>query len=308
MQRILHSNWQFHLISTLLRGHFFIAPDQAVAMAGSVQSIINRDWDGIDKTVDLNSMDGRAKFPIAVGNAVNGFFGDLDQAPDGSTAIIPLKGTMLKYGTWCSYGTEEVAYAIRTSAVHEKINSIVLDTDSGGGSVDAVAPVVQAIEFARSLGVPVVASVDMACSAAYWAASATDRIIADNSISATVGSIGVMMSFWDVKGYYEKLGYKLHTVYAPESDHKNLAFENALKEDYDLLKSEELSPLAIGFQNAIKTNRAGKLDLETTGLLNGKTFYAQQALNVGLIDEIGNRERAVEYAQQLAIRNEFLKS
>lgn len=308
MQRILHSNWQFHLISTLLRGQFFIAPDQAVAMAGTVQSIINRDWDGFDKTRDLNNTEGRAKFPIAAGNAVDGFFGDLDQAPQGSTAIIPLKGTMLKYGTWCSYGTEEVAYAIRTSAVHDKINSIVLDTDSGGGSVDAVAPVVQSIEFARSIGVPVVASVDMACSAAYWAASATDRIIADNSISATVGSIGVMMSFWDVKGYYEKLGYKLHTVYAPESDHKNLAFENALKEDYDLLKSEELSPLAVGFQNAVKANREGKLNLETPGLLNGKTFYAQQALSVGLIDEIGTRERAVEYAQQLAIRNEFLKS
>src|SRR5690606_37077147 len=127
-------------------------------MAGTVQSIINRDWDGFDKTRDLNNTEGRAQFPIAAGNAVDGFFGDLDQAPDGSTAIIPLKGTMLKYGTWCSYGTEEVAYAIRTSAVHDKINSIVLDTDSGGGSVDAVAPVVQAIEFARSLGIPVVAS------------------------------------------------------------------------------------------------------------------------------------------------------
>lgn len=308
MQRILHSNWQFHLISTLLRGQFFIAPDQAVALAGSVQSIINRDWDGFDKTSDLDKMERRAKFPIAAGTVVDGFFGNLDQAPKDSTAIIPLKGTMLKYGTWCSYGTEEVAHAIRSSAVHENITSIVLDVDSGGGSVDAVAPVVQAIEFAKSMGIPVVASVDMACSAAYWAASATDRIIADNAISATVGSIGVMMSFWDVKGYYEKLGYKLHTVYAPESDHKNLAFEKALEGDYDLLMEEELSPLAVDFQNAVKANRSGKLDLGTKGLLNGKTFYAQQALKVGLIDEIGTRDRAIDFAQQLAIRNEFLKS
>ncbi|HWK58120.1 MAG TPA: S49 family peptidase [Parapedobacter sp.] len=308
MQRILHSNWQFHLISTLLRGQFFIAPDHAVALAGSVQSIINRDWDGFNGTTDLNDEKIRSKFPISAGTVVDGFFGDLDQAPKGSTAIIPLKGTMLKYGTWCSYGTEEVAHAMRSAAVHANINSIVLDTDSGGGSVDSVAPVVQAIEFARGLGIPVVASVDMACSAAYWAASATDRIIADNGISATVGSIGVMMSFWDVKGYYEKLGYKLHTVYAPESDHKNLAFENALKEDYELLKSEELSPLAVDFQNNVKTNRRGKLNLEEPGLLNGKTFYAQKSLAVGLIDEIGTRDRAIQYAQELAIRNEFLKS
>ena len=305
MQRILHSNWQFHLISTLLRGQFLIAPDQAVAMAGTVHSIINRDWDGFDKTRDLNHIEGRAAFPIAAGTAVDGFFGNLDQAPKGSTAIIPLKGTMLKYGTWCSYGTEEVAAAIRTSATHANINSIVLDIDSGGGSVDAVAPVIQAIEFARSLGIPVVASVDMACSAAYWAASATDRIIADNGISATVGSIGVMMSFWDVKGYYEEQGYKLHTVYAPESDHKNLPFEKALEGDYELLKELELSPLAIDFQNAVKANRSGKLNLDEPGLLNGKTFYAQKALEAGLIDEIGSRDRAIQYAQEMAQINAF---
>lgn len=307
MQRILHANWQFHLISSLLRGHFLIAPDQAIAMAGTVQSIVNRNWGGFDETTDLNSAD-RGKFPIAAGTAVHGFYDDLDKAPVGSTAIVPLKGTMLKYGTLCSYGTEEVAYAIRNSARHPNINSIVLDIDSGGGSVDAVAPIVQAIEFARSLNIPVVGSVDMACSAAYWAAAATDRIIADNSISSTVGSIGVMMSFWDVKGYYEQQGYKLHTVYAPESDHKNQAFEQALAGEYDLLKNQELSPLAQDFQKSIKSYRSGKLDLESKGLLNGRTYYAQEALQVGLIDEIGTRDRAVDYAQQLAISHAYLQS
>lgn len=307
MQRILHANWQFHLISSLLRGQFLIAPDHAVAMAGSAQSIINRDWGGFSETEDLNSAE-RGQFPIVAGSAVHGFYDDLDKAPVDSTAIIPLKGTMLKYGTWCSYGTEEVAHAIRKAAHHTNINSIVLDVDSGGGSVDSVAPIIQAIEFARSLDVPVVSSVDMACSAAYWVASATDRIIADNSISSTVGSIGVMMSFWDVKGYYEQKGYKLHTVYAPESDHKNQAFEQALAGEYDLLKNEELSPLAQDFQNAIKSNRSDKLDLDSKGLLNGKTYYAAEALKVGLIDEIGTRDRAVNYAQQLAITHAYLQS
>lgn len=308
MQRLLHANWQFQLINTLLRGHFFVAPDHAVAMAGSVANIINRDWDGMDKTSDLNDERVRAKFPIAAHSAVDGFFADLDQAPKGSTAIIPLKGTMLKYGTWCSYGTEEVAAALLMAAHHENINSIVLDIDSGGGSVDSVAPIVHAIQSAQALGIPVVASVDMACSAAYWAASACDTIIADNDISTTVGSIGVMMSFWDVKGYYEKLGYKLHTVYAPESDHKNQAFEKALEGDYELLKTMELSPLAKGFQDAIKKNRQGKIDPSSAGLLNGKTYYAHDALAVGLIDLIGDRATAYQHAQHLAIRNQFLKS
>lgn len=307
MQRILHANWQFHLISTLLRGQFFVAPDHAIAMAGSVANIINRDWDGFNKTTDLNDKE-RGKFPIAAVSIAHAFFDDLDKAPEGSTAIVPLKGTMLKYGTWCSYGTEEVAAAIVNAAHHQNINSLVLDIDSGGGSVDAIAPLVDAIRYARQQGKPVVASVDMACSAAYWAASACDTIIADNAISATVGSIGVMMSFYDVKGYYEKLGYKLHTVYAPESDHKNAAFEKALEGEYDQLKEEELSPLAIAFQQAVRENRAGKLDESIKGILNGKTFYAADALSAGLIDMIGNRTTAYNHAQNLALRNQFLNS
>ena len=46
----------------------------------------------------------------------------------------------------------------------------------------------------------------------------------------------------------------------------------ALKGEYELIKEEELSPLAIGFQNAVKANRAGKLKMDVAGLLNGRCF------------------------------------
>lgn len=300
-------NWNFYLISTLLRGKFFVSPDYALAAGSQVANILNRDWDGMP-TQDLENDRSRAELPYYAVSHDKEAFASFNDAPEGSTAIIPLKGSMLKYGTWCTYGTEEIAAKINAAALHPNISSIVLDIDSGGGSVDSVAPIVQAIQFARNADKPVVASVDMACSAAYWAASACNSIIADNNISSTIGSIGVMMSFWDVKGYYEAQGYKLHVVYAPESDHKNLAWEKALEGEYDLIKSEELSPLAISFQNAIKENRSGKLDLTAKGLLNGKTYLAEQAVKVGLIDEIGNRETAMERAQQLVEVNKFLKS
>ena len=306
MRTSLQSNWQFYLLSTLIKGKFFVSPDYAIAAGSQVANILNRDWSGT-ATAELEKAEGRAPLPFAAVSVDKDAFTSFNDAPQGSTAMIPLKGSMLKYGTWCSYGTEEIAAVINAAAQHNNIDSIVLDIDSGGGSVDSVAPIIQAIRFAQSKGKPVVASVDMACSAAYWAASVCDSIIADNNISATFGSIGVMMSFWDVKGYYEAQGYKLHVVYAPESDHKNLAFEKALQGDYDLIKSEELSPLAISFQNAIKENRSGKLDLSATGLLNGKTYYAEPAMAVGLIDEIGNRDTAMERAQQLVEVNKFLK-
>ena len=153
------------------------------------------------------------------------------------------------------------------------------------------------------MGKPVISSADLSASAAYWIASASDHIMANNNISAEFGSIGVMMSFADVQPYYEKQGVKFHTIYAPESNYKNRPFEKALKGDYDEIKQEELSPLAIKFQNAVKANRGDKLKEETAGILNGKMFYAEQAKEVGLIDSIGSLDEAVQMAADMSRKN-----
>ena len=89
-----------------------------------------------------------------------------DKTPIGSTAIIPVKGTLIKYGTFCSYGADEIAEQIRSAALHKNISSLVLDIDSGGGACDAVAPICSAIEDVRKAGKAVVASCDLAASAA----------------------------------------------------------------------------------------------------------------------------------------------
>ena len=120
---------------------------------------------------------------------------------------------MLKYGTYCSYGTMEYADLIREAADSSNISSVLCDIDSGGGAVDAIAPLVDAILYARSKGKAVVAHCDLCASAAYYAASYCNEIIASNTISAEFGSIGVMMSFPDYAKYYESAGIKMHTIY-----------------------------------------------------------------------------------------------
>lgn len=150
-------------------------------------------------------------------------------APKGSSAIIPVHGTLLKYGTMCSYGTTEYADMVREAVDSNNISSVILDIDSGGGSVDAIAPMLDAISYARTSGKSVVAYCDLCASAAYYIACHCDEIIASNEVSSEFGSIGVMMSFMDYAKYYEKAGVKLHTVYSNLSDYKNLPFEMAKK-------------------------------------------------------------------------------
>jgi protease-4 len=286
-------------LSQIYRGKWFIRPDDALSLLQdeNIRNLINGKLAGSDSD---ESLFDRKPLPVMIVGTAGyqaQFMDSFDQAPKGSIAIIGIKGTMMKYGTMCSYGCEEIADQISQAANHKNISSIVLDIDSGGGAVDAVAPLVKSISES---GKPVVASADLCCSAAYWTASECDWIVANNSISAEFGSIGVMMSFWDIKGFYEEIGYKFHEIYAPESQNKNEAFRLALEGKYDMIKTEELSPLAQKFQATIKKNREGKLKLDAKGILNGKTFFVEESLDFGLIDEIGSVDTAIVKARELA--------
>lgn len=225
--------------------------------------------------------------------------GDFSKAPEGSVAVIPLKGDMMKDGTYCSYGTEEIAATIREAASAKNIIGIRLDIDSGGGAVDAIAPMLDAITFSQGLGKPVVASCDLCASAAYYVACHCDEIVADNAISAEFGSIGVMMQFPDYAKYYEQKGIKVHTIYSDLSTYKNAPFEAALKGDYKSIREEQLNPLARAFQQAVRLRRKN-LDEKMDGILAGRMFYAADARKYGLIDAIGTSDTATEEVRRLS--------
>ena len=287
-----------NLYSTICRGKWFISFSEVDANLLLVHRLLSHDT----SLADGKSMSESDPVPVMLehegrlmkrGNS----FAD---APQGSTAIIPVHGTMLKYGTMCSYGTTEIAAVIEEAAEAKNISSILLDMDSGGGSVDAIAPLIDAIRSAQSKRKAVVAYCDLCASAAYYVASYCNEIVAGNDVSSEFGSIGVMMSFMDYAKYYEDLGIKQHTIYSNLSDYKNAPFEAAKKGDYKAIRDEELDPLARDFQENVKRNRGQRLQLDTEGLLRGRMFYARDAVRVGLADRIGSLADAATRSRELS--------
>lgn len=268
-----------------------ISPDIAIGLGPQVHDLLQRGTLYTNDIQKLETIDIRAY--SSDGDEIT----DSDKKEEGRVIVLPIKGTMLKHGTWCAYGMEEIADYTKYYASQEDVSGIVLDIDSGGGSVNAVPPLLEAIDFTRAQGKPIVAHCDTACSAAYWTASATDQIFANNNISSLFGSIGVMISFIDMIPYYEKQGAKYHEVYADQSGDKNLAFQEFMKGNYEQIKKEMLNPMAIQFQNAVKSNRADKLKSDEKGLLTGATFTADQSIDNGLIDQIGTLSHAINYVQ-----------
>ena len=284
------------LYSAVCRGKWFISFRDVEANLILVDKLLER---GITKE-DAEKRSDVEPIPVLLSTggkeakSGNGFA----DAPKDSTAIIPIHGTLLKYGTYCSYGTTELADILRQAAESSNISSVLLDIDSGGGSVE-------------SKGKSVVAHCDLCASAAYYIASYCDEIIASNQISSEFGSIGVMMSFPDYAKYYEREGVKVHTIYSSLSDYKNAPFEMAKEGKYDMIREEELDPLARDFQENVKANRGNKLKLDTTGLVRGRMFYAKDAIAVGLADAIGTLDFAIQRAREIpreACINEYINS
>ncbi|GAA4137880.1 hypothetical protein GCM10022216_14390 [Sphingobacterium kyonggiense] len=290
MQRRIEGNWQYHLLTAILKGQFMINPEMAMGFGAQISGLLN------SKGIYQNDFQALNEINVLA------YDEDGDQVPEdiaeegSSVMVLPIKGTMFKYGTWCTYGMDEIAYYIKHFASKENVSAIVLDIDSGGGAVNAVPPLLDAIKFVKESNKPIIAHCDAACSAAYWTASACDYIFSNNNISSVFGSIGVMISFLDLMPYYEKQGAKFHEVYADQSADKNLAFQQLLKGEYDQIKAEMLNPMAIQFQESVKSYRESKIKLDTPGILSGATYPGQKSVDIGLADAIGTLQDAINYA------------
>ncbi len=234
--------------------------------------------------------------PIA--NNSDNNYKNFDEAPKGSIAIITSNGVMTKDDQDCdgNVGTITIANRIRFAANHKNIDAIIIDIDSGGGAVSAIRPIIEAMAFAKSKK-PVIALFDTMASGALISYSNADKIIAKSEISQ-IGSLGVMASFKDSKPVAEKEGVVFHEVYSSLSKDKNKAQQNALKGDYKLLISEHLDPLADHFIKKVKTDRGHLIKDES--VYSAKTFYAKEALEIGLIDHIGTIEFSIAKAYELS--------
>lgn len=210
--------------------------------------------------------------------------------------LIGMKEPIVKYSDWCSTGMDQISRAIENMANDDSIAAIVLDIDSPGGAADAVQLPSQAILEAKNKK-PVLAYCGdgMCASAAYWIASHCDEIYSTFNTD-TVGSIGTYVTIMDVKAYYEKEGLPIHEIYATESTEKNLPFREALDGKYDTIIKEYLDVYNENFLTTVKANREGVNE----DALKGKLYFANDALEMGLIDGIGSLQDTINRAFELA--------
>ncbi len=220
--------------------------------------------------------------------------------PEGSVAILPVSGPILKYNGSCGEpGSVQRISWLLDAEKRMNISAAVLMVDSPGGQVDGTQSFSNAI---KSFSKPILGYVDdgMAASAAMWVLSATDEAYTSLE-SDMVGSIGVYTTIVDFKGWFEKEGYKLHEVYAPQSTEKNKDYRDAITGNYDAVLAD-LKVTADNFIQSVKKNRGDKAAANEAEWSTGKMFYAKEAQKLGLIDGVKSFEQVISKAAWLAKR------
>lgn len=165
----------------------------------------------------------------------------------------------------------------------DSIKAIILRIDSPGGEVTGTHEFANYIDEACEIK-PIVAYVQgMACSAAYWIASATSHIYADKT--ATAGSIGVVATWTDDSKARTAAGLTDYEVVSSQSPNKRL---DPTQDSGRAELQKQIDGLADIFIDDVANFRNVSRDKVLSDFGQGGTFLAESAITIGMLDEISS--------------------
>jgi len=180
------------------------------------------------------------------------------------------------------------------------VKAIVLRINSPGGAVAAAQEMGDMIqEFKEETGKAVVVSMgDVAASGGYYISAYADEIIAEpGTITGSIGVIWRVASI-DREQYLEVNGIDVQTITSPEGGSKDLGQLSGTE------LQELLQPMCDevyqDFVNAIEEGRGSSLSGDISEIATGQPFTGRQAYQVGLVDQLGGLDDAIDRAEALS--------
>ena len=241
--------------------------------------------------------------------------GDKPEATGPHTAVIEVKGMIAEDE---AASADRLVSALRKAFKSNDTKGIILRINSPGGSPVQSGYVYDEIKRLKAtkpeLKVYAVIA-DLGASGAYYIASAADEIYADKA--SLVGSIGVTAASFGFVGTMEKLGVE-RRVYT-SGEHKAFLdpFQPAKAEEAEFWRTV-LDTTHRQFINSVKEGRGERLkDAEHPELFSGLIWSGEQALALGLVDQLGStsfvarevigEEKIVDYTVQESPFDRFAK-
>ena len=222
-----------------------------------------------------------------------------EKAQDGDkVAVLVASGTILDGdqppGT---IGGDSTAALIRKARKDEDIKALVLRVDSGGGSAFASEVIRKELQAFQATGRPVVASMDsVAASGGYWISMAADEIVA--TANTITGSIGIGGALPTVDRTLARMGINVDGIGTTDLAGQ-ARLDRPLGESIDSLIRQSIDQGYVQFISLVAGHRNKTLE-EVDSIARGRVWIGAAALELGLVDTLGDIDAAVAAAARRA--------
>jgi protease IV len=193
-------------------------------------------------------------------------------------------------------GADTIIDSIRRFAKADHVRAVVLRVESPGGGVTPSQEIYRELTRLREKK-PIIASLGgVAASGGYYIASACSAIVANPG--TITGSIGVIMETVNVQGLLEKLGVKGVVIKAGTYKDLGSPLREMSSEERQILGTM-LNDVHKQFVAAVATGRHMD-EAKVQTLADGRVYSGEQALHLGLVDQLGNFQDAISLAAEKA--------
>ncbi len=219
----------------------------------------------------------------------------LSYTKERSVAVIYVTGTLSTgdFQTSDATGSDLVGGEIRDAADDPLVEAIVLRVDSPGGTPAAAQEITSDMEYAKERKPVVVSMGDMATSAAYDVSAHGTRIYADPD--TITGGVGTIWIFTDISTWLEREGYNVTVVKSGTLKDMGEGYRPMTDEELEYAQSLVNASFTHFLDDITRERNVSLADIE-----DGRVIRGEDALKLGLVDQIGNLNDAIEGARDLA--------
>ena len=191
-------------------------------------------------------------------------------------------------------GPKEMNDAIIKAKNDKAVKAIVLRVNSPGGSALTSELIWKELEEAKKVKPVVVSMGDFAASGGYYIAAGGDKIFAEPS--TITGSIGVFGMLPNIKGLADKIGINAQQVATNDNAVPFSLFEEMTESQEEFIREGILDVYDL-FKSRVAEGRGMTLD-EVEEIAQGRVWTGEEALAIGLVDELGGLDAALQYAAE----------
>ena len=192
-----------------------------------------------------------------------------------------------------SMGSNTIVKAINKAKSDSSIKAVVLRVNSPGGSALASDVIWRSIELTKQVKPVIVSMGDVAASGGYYISCGADRIFAEaNTVTGSIGVFGVVPNLGRMLD--SKVGITFDRV--ETNEHAAFTMFNALDKKELSIFQKGVDEIYDTFISKVAKGRDGLKKKDVDKIAKGRVWSGKEALDLELVDEIGNLEKAIEFA------------